>query len=68
MFGKRLMLHQSIKNDPSDVSNYRSIFLLSTVSKVLENIVHKYLFNFFRDNNVITPFQSGFVPGDSTVN
>ena len=48
------------KNDPSDVSNYRPISLLSTVSKVLEKIVHKYLFNFFRDNNVITPFQSGF--------
>ena len=30
--------------------------------------MHKYLYNFFRDNNVITPFQSGFVPGDSTVN
>ena len=30
--------------------------------------MHKYLFNFFRDNNVITAFQSGFVPGDSTVN
>ena len=56
------------KNDPSDVSNYRPISLLSTVSKVLEKIVHKYLFNFFRDNNVITPFKSGFVPGDSTVN
>ena len=56
------------KNDPSDVSNNRPISLLSTVSKVLEKIVHKYLFNFFRDNNVITPFQSGFVPGDSTVN
>ena len=56
------------KNDPSDVSNYRPISLLSTVSKVLENIVHKYLFNFFRDNDVITAFQSGFVPGDSTVN
>ena len=30
--------------------------------------MHKYLFNFFRDNNVITAFQLGFVPGDSTVN
>ena len=30
--------------------------------------MHKYLFNFFRDNGVITAFQSGFVPGDSTVN
>ena len=56
------------KNDPSDVFNYRPISFLSTVSKVLEKIVHKYLFNFFRDNNVITAFQSGFVLGDSTVN
>ena len=30
--------------------------------------VHKYLFNFFPDNSVITAFQSGFIPGDSTVN
>ena len=30
--------------------------------------MHKYRFNFFQDNNVITAFQSGFVPGDSTVN
>ena len=57
------------KNDPSDVSNYRPIFLLSTISKVLDKIVNKYLFNFFPDNNVITAFQSGFVliVCDSTV-
>ena len=30
--------------------------------------MHKYLFSFFRDNNVITAFQSGFVLGGSTVN
>ena len=54
------------KNDPSDVSN--SIPLISTVSKVLEKTVQKYLFNFFRDNNVITAFQLGFVPDDSAVN
>ena len=56
------------KNDVSDVSNYRPISLLSTVGKVLEKIVHKHLFNFFRDNNTITTLQSGFIPGDSTVN
>ena len=30
--------------------------------------MHKYFFNFFRDNEVITTLQSGFIPGDSTVN
>ena len=28
----------------------------------------KYVFNFFRDRQVITTLQSGFIPGDSTVN
>ena len=56
------------KNDQSDVSNYRPISLLSTVGKALEKLVHKHIFNFFRDNHVITTLQSGFVPGDSTVN
>ena len=56
------------KDDPSDVSNYRPISLLNTLGKVLEKIVHKHVFNFFRDYNIITSFQSGFIPGDSTVN
>ena len=30
--------------------------------------MHKYLFNFFRENNTITTLQSGFIPGDSTIN
>ncbi|MES9992730.1 MAG: reverse transcriptase family protein, partial [Candidatus Thiodiazotropha sp.] len=56
------------KDDASDPSNYRPISLLSTIGKVLEKLVHKYIFNFFRDNAIITTLQSGFVPGDSTVN
>ena len=31
-------------------------------------IVHKHVFNFFNNNNVITSLQSDFFPGDSTVN
>ena len=31
------------KNDPHTVSNYRPISLLSTVSKVLEKIIHKHV-------------------------
>ena len=55
------------KNDPTDVSNYRPISLLNTLGKVLEKIVHKHVYNFLNDH-VITTLQSGFVPGDSTVN
>ena len=56
------------KEDPSDPSNYRPISLLSAVGKVLEKLVHKHVFNFCRDNALISSLQSGFVPGDSTVN
>ena len=56
------------KNDPQLVSNYRPVSLLSCVSKVLEKIIHKYMFNFFVSNNAISSLQSGFVPNDSTVN
>ena len=56
------------KNDPSCPSNYRPISPLSAAGKVLEKIVFKYLLNFFRDHQVITTLQSGFIPGDSTVN
>ena len=56
------------KNDPSDVSNYRPISLLNTIGKVLEKIIHKYIYNFLKEHQVITTLQSGFIPGDSTVN
>ena len=56
------------KDNPAEISNYRPISLLSTVGKALEKIVHKHVFNFFQPNHAITTLQSGFVPGDSTVN
>ena len=34
----------------------------------MEEVVHKHVFNFLRDNNVFSPLQSGFIPGDSTGN
>ena len=56
------------KDDSSLVSNYRPISLLSALGKVMEKIVHKHMFNFFLNQHAITCLQSGFVPGDSTVN
>lgn len=56
------------KDDPSIINNYRPVSLLSCVGKLLERVVFKYVFNYFHDNKLITPKQSGFMPGDSTVN
>ena len=54
--------------DPTVVSNHRPISLLSNLDKSLERLVFKYLYNHFLDNNILSSFQSGFTPGDSTVN
>ena len=54
------------KGDKSDPNNYRPVSLLNTTSKVMEKIVFKYLFNFFLDNDIISRWQSGFMPGCST--
>ena len=48
-------------------------FLLITdqfhnLDKALERLVFKYLYNHLLENNILTSFQSGFRPGDSTVN
>lgn len=49
------------------MNNYRPVSLLSIVGKLMERIVFKYVYNFFKENFVITLFQSGFLPGCSTV-
>ena len=54
--------------DFSQVSNYRPMSLLNSEDKILERLVFKYLFNHLRDNNLFSSLQSGFLPGDSTVN
>ena len=56
------------KDDPSLASNYRPISLLYTVGKVMEKIIHNYMFNSFKDHLVRTRLQSGFIPDDSTAN
>ena len=54
--------------DPSEISNYRPISLVSNLDKAFERLIFKYVYNHFLGNNILTSFQSEFRRGDSTVN
>ena len=55
------------KNDRANMSNYRTVSLLSTLGKVMEKIISKHVYNYLVDHALITQYQSGFLPGVSTV-
>ena len=42
--------------------------MISSVGKAFEKAVRKHVHNFILANKIITPFQSGFMPEDSTIN
>ena len=48
-------------------NNYRPISLLSCISKVFEKLVFNKIYTYLTANNLMSPSQSGFRPGDSTV-
>ena len=56
------------KGDKALPENYRPIALTSVICKVLERIIFKHMYNFFNANNLLSRYQSGFIPGDSTTN
>jgi hypothetical protein len=47
--------------------NYRPVSLLSILSKIFEKVVFKHLFKYFEQHFLISIWQSGFLPGRSTV-
>ena len=56
------------KNDKQLVKNCRPISLLPICGKIFEHFIYNKLFHFFQENNLISPNQSGFKPGDSCIN
>ena len=56
------------KDSKTNPKNYRPISLNSIQGKLMEKIKNKKLNEYLILNNVISPFQSGFRRGDSTVN
>ena len=56
------------KNDKQSVKNYRPISLLPLCGKIFEKIVFENIYSYLNENQLITSNQSGFRPGDCTVN
>jgi hypothetical protein len=56
------------KDDRQSKLNYRPISLLVSLSKIVEKIAYIRLYNFLLEIGFLNPLQSGFRPGDSTVN
>ena len=55
------------KGNKKSLKNYRSISLLPISSKIFDRLINNKMFTFFADNNLISPNQSGFRPGDSCI-
>ncbi|VDI50077.1 Hypothetical predicted protein [Mytilus galloprovincialis] len=56
------------KGDKNIMSNYRPIALLSSVSKILEKVIYKAIYEFCEFNDLLISENSGFKKNDSTVN
>jgi hypothetical protein len=56
------------KDNPMLCNNYRPISLLCCISKVFEKILFNHIYSFLKDNGLLNQNQSGFIPGDSTIN
>ena len=56
------------KRDKQILKNYRPVSLLPICGKVFERLVYNSLFEYFIENGLISPNQSGFTSGDSCTN
>lgn len=55
------------KGDRSEVGNYRPVSLISCVGKAFERIIFKHVYNYISEHSLLNKYQSGFLPGHSTV-
>ena len=64
--GNMVPIHK--KDDKQCLKNYRPISLLTICGKIFEKLIFNEMFKFFIENELISPNQSGFKPGDSCIN
>ena len=56
------------KGDKQILKNYPPISLLRVCGKIFEKLIFNEMFKFFIENDLISPNQSDFKPGDSCIN
>ena len=55
-------------NSRQSKENYRHISVLQIFGNVFEKLIYDSVYRHLCNNDILTPRQSGFRPGDSTVN
>ena len=57
------------KGDKSEAGNYRSVSLISCIGKAFKRVIFQHVYNHIAVNNLLytCKYQSGFLPGHSTV-
>ena len=50
----------------SESNIYRPVSLISICCKIMEKVIRRHLFDFLRQNNILSDKQYGFLPGRST--
>ena len=76
MFGRRVHSQMTGRNvvpvfkkgDKQFLKNYRLIALLPVCGKIFEKLILNKIFKIFIENDLSSPNQSGFKPGDSCIN
>lgn len=64
---KKALVHPIHKNgDKMNITNYRPISVLSTLSKIFEKLLNKRLLNYLKTYNIIAQNQYGFRSGRGT--
>ena len=56
------------KSGKQNIKNYRPVSLLPICGKIFERLIFNKMFRFFISNDLISPNQWGFKPGDSSIN
>ena len=56
------------KSSKQLLENYRPVSLLPVFGKIFEKVIYSSIYEFLDKNSLLSPKQSGFRPGDSTIN